>query len=183
MVFMTRQFVTALLLCAATALSARAQRSTFEVATIKRNVSVGDNASTRALPGGRITVTNLTLFNIVRNIYRLQAFQIVGGPEWIHTDRWDIVAKAEGEAQCRDPSTVPAHAPEAIAIVCDCVAKGPQAVIHRARFLGDLRSRHDAFLTPADPTHGHGVVAGSPWRGPCDELPYPMGNAQVPLTR
>src|SRR5207248_2267918 len=39
-----------------------------------------------------------TLFALLRNIYRLENFQIVGGPDWIHTDRWDIVAKASGDS-------------------------------------------------------------------------------------
>lgn len=69
----------------------------FEVASIKRNVSGSDNASMRALPGGRITVTNNSLFNLIRNAHRLQRFQMTGGPDWIDRDKWDIVAKAEGD--------------------------------------------------------------------------------------
>jgi uncharacterized protein (TIGR03435 family) len=69
----------------------------FEVASIKRNVSGGDNASMRALPGGRVTVTNNSLFNLIRNAYQLQRYQMTGGPDWIDKDKWDIVAKAEGD--------------------------------------------------------------------------------------
>jgi uncharacterized protein (TIGR03435 family) len=69
----------------------------FEVASIKRNVSGSDNASVRAQPGGRVAVTNNSLRNIIRNAYGVQNFQIVGGPDWINSDRWDIVAKAEGD--------------------------------------------------------------------------------------
>ena len=39
----------------------------FEVASIKRNVSGSDQASVRAQPGGRVTVTNNSLLNIIRN--------------------------------------------------------------------------------------------------------------------
>ena len=69
----------------------------FEVASIKPNVSGSDSASMRALPGGRITVTNNSLFNMIRNAYQLQRYQMTGGPDWIDKDRWDIVAKAEGD--------------------------------------------------------------------------------------
>jgi uncharacterized protein (TIGR03435 family) len=43
-------------------------------------------------PGGRLLVTNVPLRIMVRNIFRLQDFQVVGGPDWIDRDRWDIVA-------------------------------------------------------------------------------------------
>ena len=64
----------------------------FEVASVKENVSACDNASVRAQPGGRVTVTNNTLRNIIRNAYNVQNYQIVGGPDWIDTVRWDITA-------------------------------------------------------------------------------------------
>ena len=70
---------------------------TFEVASIKRNLSGSTNASSRGLPGGRVTMTNRTLRDMIREINRLQSYQIDGGPDWIGKDRWDIVAKAEGD--------------------------------------------------------------------------------------
>ena len=74
-----------------------ATRPTFEVASIRRNTSADQRASVRGEPGGRVTISNNTLFNIIRNAYNVQGFQIVGGPDWINTDRWDIVAKADGD--------------------------------------------------------------------------------------
>jgi uncharacterized protein (TIGR03435 family) len=70
----------------------------FEVASIKENVSVSDNASVRAQPGGRVTVSNNSLRNIIRNAYNVQNYQIIGGPDWINTVRWDITAKAPDDA-------------------------------------------------------------------------------------
>jgi len=95
---MHRRLLSALLLVSAASLTPRAQPPAFDVATIKRNVSGSDRMSVRREPGGRITVTNNTLFNIIRNAYGLEGFQILGGPDWIHTDRWDVIAKAPGEA-------------------------------------------------------------------------------------
>jgi uncharacterized protein (TIGR03435 family) len=66
----------------------------FEVASIRKNVSVSDDASVRAQPGGRLTVSNNTLRNIIRNAYNVQNYQIIGGPDWMNSDRWDITAKA-----------------------------------------------------------------------------------------
>jgi uncharacterized protein (TIGR03435 family) len=93
---MTRRLVSALLVCAFGLVGA-AQRPTFEVASIKRNISVGQLSSINGQPGGRITVTNHTLRNIIRNMNRLQSYQIVGGPDWIDKDRWDIIAKGAGD--------------------------------------------------------------------------------------
>ena len=70
----------------------------FEVASIKENVSVSDNASVRAQPGGRLSVSNNSLRNIIRNAYNVQNYQIIGGPDWINTVRWDITAKAPDDA-------------------------------------------------------------------------------------
>jgi uncharacterized protein (TIGR03435 family) len=69
----------------------------FEVASITRNLSGSDSASARAQLGGRASITNNSLRIIIRNAYGLQNFQIIGGPDWMNTDRWDIVAKAEGD--------------------------------------------------------------------------------------
>ena len=73
-----------------------ASRPSFDVASIRRNVSADQGASVRPLPGGGLTITNNTLFNIIRNAYNVQSVQIIGGPDWINRDRWDIVAKADG---------------------------------------------------------------------------------------
>jgi uncharacterized protein (TIGR03435 family) len=52
----------------------------------------------RFQPGGRWTVTNMTLLALVRNSYRLMDFQVTGGPDWIDRERYDIVAKAHDAA-------------------------------------------------------------------------------------
>src|SRR5688572_17248494 len=71
----------------------------FEVAAVRRNVSGDQNASTQLQPGGRVTITNNTLFNMIRNAYNVQSFQVLGGPDWVRSDRWNVVAKAEGDVR------------------------------------------------------------------------------------
>ena len=71
-------------------------RLTFEVASIKRNVSDDPGASIRVQPGGQITVTNNSLYNLIRNAYGTQRYEMVPGPNipsWIDSDKWDILAK------------------------------------------------------------------------------------------
>src|SRR5688572_17044864 len=78
-----------------------ASRLTFEVASIKRNLSGDQNSSVRGQPGGRVVITNNTLYNLIRNAYNAQRFEMVPGkslPDWIDADRWDINAKAADEA-------------------------------------------------------------------------------------
>jgi uncharacterized protein (TIGR03435 family) len=94
---MSGRFVAIILMSGLGAASVLAQTPTFEVATIKRNMSGSTSASNRALPGGRVTITNNTLRNIIRNFHRIQPYQLIGGPDWLSTERWDIVAKAEGD--------------------------------------------------------------------------------------
>ena len=70
---------------------------TFEVASVKPNKS-GQGFVQLGGGGGQYTITNAPLRLIIRNAYRLQDFQIVGGPPWLNSDRFDIVAKSEPTA-------------------------------------------------------------------------------------
>jgi uncharacterized protein (TIGR03435 family) len=74
-----------------------AQRPSFDVASIKRNLSGSEGSRGRIQPGGRVSFTNEPLRRMILDAYQLQDFQLVGGPDWVSTDRWDIVAKAEGD--------------------------------------------------------------------------------------
>lgn len=70
----------------------------FEVASIKPNNS-GDGRVMMQNQPGRFTATNITLRLLIRNAYQLQDFQISGGPSWIGSDHFDIVAKIEASVQ------------------------------------------------------------------------------------
>src|SRR4051812_22103521 len=83
----------------ANALVAQGPLPAFEAASIKVNRSGEAGGGFGGRPG-RIVVTNYTLRDIIRNAYGVQRYQIVGGPEWLAQDRFDINAKApEGVAQ------------------------------------------------------------------------------------
>jgi uncharacterized protein (TIGR03435 family) len=77
-----------------------AEQQAFEVATVKRSTAnPGLFHVVRSLPGGRATATALTLKELIRSAYLPDGIQlpdqIVGGPSWIASDKFDIVAKAE----------------------------------------------------------------------------------------
>ncbi len=76
----------------------------FEVASVKPNNSGDGRVMFANQPGGRFTATNVTLKMLIRMAYQLQDFQIVGGPGWMTSDHFDIVAKAEDGAPPETPS-------------------------------------------------------------------------------
>ena len=71
---------------------------TFEVASIKRNNSGTGMISIGMQPGGRLNFTNVPLRQLIIRAYGVQPFQVIGGPDWMSSDRFDVIAKAEGAA-------------------------------------------------------------------------------------
>lgn len=73
----------------------------FEVASIKPNNS-GDARRGMSMPRtDRFQQTNVTLRDLLENAYRTRAFQhvqVVGGPSWMDTSRFDITARIEDGA-------------------------------------------------------------------------------------
>src|SRR4051812_27131370 len=82
-------------------LLAQAPRPAFEVATIKRNVSVDAGGSIGMEPGGRFRAVNVDLRFMIATMYRngprLFTSQIIGLPDWTSTEHWDITAKVSDE--------------------------------------------------------------------------------------
>jgi len=68
--------------------------ATFEVAAIRLNTSGDPRSGTQNSPGGRVTMTNLPLRNVIRTAYGANDLEVMGGPDWLAADRWDILAVA-----------------------------------------------------------------------------------------
>jgi uncharacterized protein (TIGR03435 family) len=70
----------------------------FEVASVKPNKSASNVRGLGFQPGGRFTATNVRLQELIAMAYGtpqpIATFRILGGPDWIRTDPFDIVAKA-----------------------------------------------------------------------------------------
>ena len=66
----------------------------FEAASIKPNKSGSPLLMMQPQPGGRFAATNVTLGMLIRNAYQLPAFRILGGSNWMESDRFDVAAKA-----------------------------------------------------------------------------------------
>jgi uncharacterized protein (TIGR03435 family) len=73
----------------------------FEAATVRRNTSSETRRQIEVLPGGRFNAINMTLWQILSIAYPVDGrfrdeIQLTGGPAWIKSARFDIIAKAEG---------------------------------------------------------------------------------------
>jgi uncharacterized protein (TIGR03435 family) len=82
--------------------SARAQssRPQFEVASIKQEPS-GPNSGTGLVgtrSGGRLRAEKALLRVLIWSAYRVRDYQVVGGPDWINSTRYNIDAKAADNA-------------------------------------------------------------------------------------
>ena len=80
---------------AAAAQAPPAQKPTFEVATIKPSDPAERGATIQNTVGGRFVARGVPLRPLMTYAYSVRNFQILGGPAWIGSDRWDIEAKAE----------------------------------------------------------------------------------------
>lgn len=67
----------------------------FEAVSIRRNLNGGLNTQINT-SGDRFTVTNGSLKTLIRNAYDILSFQLSGGPGWLDTDMYDIVATTGG---------------------------------------------------------------------------------------
>jgi bla regulator protein blaR1 len=80
--------------------AADAQPITFEVASVKPDNSLGATRGAGFQPGGRFLARNMPLRALIAIAWGeprpLANFQIVGGPDWIDADRFDVEAKREG---------------------------------------------------------------------------------------
>ena len=73
----------------------------FEVAALKPSAPGGGNGGMRPAPGGeQYLATNVSLRLMLAVAYRINDDQIVGGPDWMNSEKFDMNAKATG------PSTI-----------------------------------------------------------------------------
>lgn len=89
----------------ACALSSVAVAQSFEVATVKPTpadqLGPAQPSIVQFLPNG-FRRTNSTLRTLVRTAYDVQDYQVVGGPDWSDTRRFDIEARHDGSVPRND---------------------------------------------------------------------------------
>ena len=65
--------------------------SALDVVSIKRNTS-GSSSSSGDVQPGRVTMINTSVHDLIRNLYNVADFQLVGGPDWLRRERYDVIA-------------------------------------------------------------------------------------------
>jgi len=66
--------------------------------SIKQNVSGGPFSRVDLRSPGRFSAVNIPAALLVRVAYGLEEFELVGGPRWLESDRYDLVASVGGDA-------------------------------------------------------------------------------------
>jgi len=90
-----------LFLMASAALAQPGTPPKFDVVSIKP--AAGDPCMClNTTPGGRIRATSMTLKFLIQMVYRVQDFQVLGGPPWFSSVRYDIEAKSDPPAKDRE---------------------------------------------------------------------------------
>ncbi len=73
----------------------------FETASITRNTSgTTGRGATRFQPKGGLHATNVTLAELIKFAYQRHFFderEVIGGPEWVTSERFDLLARVSGE--------------------------------------------------------------------------------------
>src|SRR5215475_10803605 len=78
----------------------------FEVSSVKRNTTTEAHIRDFAIqPGGRFISTNATVRLLIQNAYQLRGFQVLGGPNWIDSDGYDIDARPTPEVEITKAQT------------------------------------------------------------------------------
>ena len=79
----------------------------FDVASVRANRE-GLTPGRMTRLNGRLNAVNVSLRTLITLAYRLQPFQLVNAPDWIATERFDVVAEIDGEQPPAPPGSGPA---------------------------------------------------------------------------
>jgi uncharacterized protein (TIGR03435 family) len=86
-----------LVLCSSLLGQTNSPGAAFEVASVKPSTSASDRALVQAVPG-RLLMENFAPRTLIVLAYGVADYQVAGGPPWIGSDRYDVQAKAQGDA-------------------------------------------------------------------------------------
>src|SRR5688572_22244564 len=83
----------------------------FEAASIKQNKDGGTGMGIQRQAGGRFRTINAPVPLLITFAFQLQGYQLINDtlPDWARNDRWDIVAKLEGDPPPVNPSAGADH--------------------------------------------------------------------------
>jgi uncharacterized protein (TIGR03435 family) len=79
---------------------------TFEVISIRPNRSGAQASDTNTTPG-RLSLINVTPLSLILRAFGVLVPQIVGAPDWLSTERYDVIAVTGGDDALTDKSRQP----------------------------------------------------------------------------
>ena len=82
-------------ICAAILFARAARAQQFEVASIKPSKAAVGSSSGIYTGHGHLDAHNVTLLRCIMGAYGVGPREVSGGPDWINSDRFDILAKAD----------------------------------------------------------------------------------------
>ena len=88
------------------AVPAQSPENSFEVASIKPSDPNTRGIMFRDSPG-TVHIVGATISFLIQQAYDVREFQISGGPGWLNSDRYDVIAKIERPVHPADPSDIP----------------------------------------------------------------------------
>jgi uncharacterized protein (TIGR03435 family) len=75
------------------AIAGQAARPSFEITSVKPS-TIADAAGGFGFSPDGVTISNYSLRRLISNAYGVMDYQIIGGPSWISTDRFEVLGKA-----------------------------------------------------------------------------------------
>jgi uncharacterized protein (TIGR03435 family) len=84
--------------CLLIAATAFGQPLAFDAASVKPNKLDDHIVTIDVGPGGRFAARGYTLKLLIQQAYEIKGFQILGGPGWLDTDRYDVRARGRANA-------------------------------------------------------------------------------------
>ena len=82
---------------AALPLAAQSDAPRFDVASVKPNLGSSGTSTWWLQPSGRLVATNSSLRQLIVNAYDVTHDRLLGGPDWIGSDRFDVLASAPAD--------------------------------------------------------------------------------------
>jgi uncharacterized protein (TIGR03435 family) len=79
----------------------------FEVASVRQNLLNDRIVTVNVGPGGRFAARGYTLVLLMQRAYAVMDWNVTGGPSWIRTDRFDVVAKANVQGNLKEAQLRP----------------------------------------------------------------------------
>lgn len=75
----------------------------FEVATIKPSKETTPGGGSNRVNGRNFVIRNMTMAQMIEFAWRVHPRQVMGEPEWLTTERYDITAVEDGDGEPSDP--------------------------------------------------------------------------------